>query len=91
MSKVEDASLTVEKHGRTLDAMSNPRKYKSSLHGLSQQDFAAAWKNNPAWVFANFSHIAYYDEKHVQASLEPLGFHVTYYRPLHHVSTRIFT
>ena len=79
MSKVENASLMVEKHGRTWDAMSNPRKYQSMLHGLTRQAFDTLWKENPAVVFANFSHIAYYDAEHVHACLIPLGFDVTCY------------
>ncbi|MDQ6955656.1 MAG: lipase family protein [Mariprofundaceae bacterium] len=79
MSKVEDASLAIEKQGRTFDGLGNPRKYKSSLSSLSKQAFEQAWEDKPEWLLANFSHIAYYDAAHVQSSLKGFGFKVTFY------------
>ena len=70
MPNIEDGSLAVEENGRTLDAVSNPRKYKSFMGILNKQDFDKEWKTNPGWVFANFSHIAYYDLEHIKLCLK---------------------
>ena len=79
MSNIKDASLTVENNGRTFDAVSNPRKYKSFIGISNKQDFEKEWKSNPGWIFANFSHIAYYDPEHIQSCLEKFNFKATFY------------
>lgn len=79
MSNIEDASLTVENNGRTFDAVSNPRKYKSFIGVSNEQDFEKEWKGNPGWIFANFSHIAYYDSEHIASCLEKFNFKVTFF------------
>ncbi len=70
MSNIEDGSLAVEENARTLDVVSNLRKYKSFMGILNKQDFDKKWKINLGWVFSNFSHIAYYDLEHIKSCLK---------------------
>ena len=79
MFSIEDGSLAVEKNGRTWDAVSNPRKYKAFVGISNSQDFDEKWKASPAWIFANFAHIAYYDLDHINLCLNKFGFTVTFY------------
>jgi hypothetical protein len=77
--KISDGSLCVEKNGRTKDAVSNPIKYVSFRNISNKQEFEKEWKKNPGWVFANLSHVAYYDREHIKAHLKKFGIEVEFY------------
>ena len=77
---IADGTKQVGDHaGRSLDAVNNPRKYGPLLDQLSKNDFITAWKNNPDWIFANFSHIAYFDVETIKNKLEKFGFSIIFY------------
>ena len=75
----KDGTKDVVDDGRTNDALSNPRKYKS-FHGInSKEQFEEAWINQRDWMLANFSHIAYYDEPAIKQRLADYGVSIIFY------------
>lgn len=69
----------IEKRGRTLDALFNPKYYAPFL-GIGDADkFRAVWKNHPDYVFANMAHAAYVDDDYNQALFAKLGVAVKSY------------
>ncbi|NOQ14889.1 MAG: hypothetical protein GQ583_10500 [Methyloprofundus sp.] len=75
----EDGTKDVVDDGRTNDALSNPRKYKSFYGINSKKQFEEAWVNQRDWMLANFSHIAYYDEQAINQRLGAYGVSIIFY------------
>jgi len=74
-----DGSLDVDGTGRTSDSVNNPRKYKAFTGIHNKTEFENVWRKNPGQIFANFSHIAYYDQEYIESSLNKFGFEITFY------------
>ncbi len=59
----------------SLEALMFPQRVTPFVHGATQQpvDFEDAWRSNPAWVLANMSHTAYFDEKGIRKIMTSMG------------------
>lgn len=72
--------LPVEYHGRTIGAVNYPKMYQSFETLSNKNQFEKKWLENPGWILANMSHVAYYDHNQIERRLSDFDLEIRFYQ-----------
>ncbi len=72
--------LPVEYHGRTVEAVNYPKMFQSFGNLSDKKQFDKKWVENPGWILANMSHMAYYDREQIESRLKDFDMEIKFYQ-----------